>query len=75
MADFPRTDGKINLAFRMAPSYSVSAGLYRVRWCPMFWTAGPALVNPDIPHDHYLPFEDVIIVDQTSTEAIYWALL
>jgi hypothetical protein len=75
MQEFSRTDGKINLAFKMAPSYSVSAGLYRVRSSPIFWTAGPALVNPDIPHDHYLPFEDIIIVHQTGTEAIYRALL
>jgi len=50
------TGGNINRALRIAPSYSVSAGLV-----VSAGTRTLACQHP--PHDHYLPFQHVIVVD------------
>lgn len=62
------TGGNINRALRIAPSYSVSAGLV-----VSAGTRTLACQHP--PHDHYLPFQHVIVVDQTGAEPVHRVLL
>jgi hypothetical protein len=40
-----------------------------------FYSSPFNIRKADIPHDHNLPFEDIIIIHQSCTETIHWILL